>query len=109
MLPPGSVVPIFPGQHVIVVFLLQLKAGHEELVLEEFSSVLELSRKEAGCVLFDLYRLADDPARLFVHEVWESRDAFEAHASTLHTSRFRAAVNSYLERPIERFEVLDID
>jgi quinol monooxygenase YgiN len=92
-----------------VVFLLQLKTGHEELVLEEFRSVLELSRKEAGCLLFDLYRLADDPARLFVHEVWESRDALEAHASNLHTSRFRTAVNSYLERPIERFEVLEVE
>ena len=92
-----------------MVFLLQLKVGHEELVLEEFRPVLELSRKEACCVLFDLYRLADDPARLFVHEVWESRDAFEAHASTLHTSRFRTAVNSYLERPIERFEVLEVE
>jgi quinol monooxygenase YgiN len=109
MLSPRPVVPIFPGQHVIVVFLLHLKPGHEELVLEEFRSVLELSRKEAGCVLFDLYRLADDPARLFVHEVWESRNAFEANASNLHISRFRAAVNSYLERPIERFEVLEVD
>ena len=109
MLPPGPVVPIFPGQHVIVVFLLHLRAGHGEFVLEELRSVLELSRKEAGCLLFDVYRLAGDPAQLFLHEVWESRNALEAHASNLHISRFRAAVNSYLERPIERFEVLEVE
>jgi quinol monooxygenase YgiN len=109
MLPPVPVVPIILGQHVIVVFLLHPRAGHGELVLEELRSVLKLSRLEAGCLLFDVYRLADDPAQLFLHEVWKSRDALEAHASNLHTSRFRTAVNSYLERPIERFEVLEVE
>ncbi len=89
--------------------MLHLKPGHEELVLEKLGSVLELSRKEAGCLLFDVYRLANNPARLFLHEVWESRNALEAHASNLHISRFRAAVNSYMERPIERFEVLEVE
>jgi quinol monooxygenase YgiN len=53
--------------------------------------------------------LANDPARLFLHEVWENWDALEAHASNLHTSRFRTAVNSYLEYPIERFEVQEVE
>jgi quinol monooxygenase YgiN len=101
--------PAIGGKHVIIVLLLHLKPGREALVLEDTRSVRDRSRREAGCLLFDIYRLADDPGQLFLHEVWESRDAMEAHASNFHTSRFRAAINAYLEDPIQTFEVLEID
>jgi quinol monooxygenase YgiN len=94
---------------VLLVVSLRVKHGFEELVNEELSRLVHTSRLETGCLLFDVYRLANDPARLFLHEVWENRDALEAHASNLHASRFRTAVNSYLERPIERFEVLEVE
>jgi quinol monooxygenase YgiN len=94
---------------VLLVVSLRVKHGFEVLVSDELSQLVHKSRLETGCLLFDVYRLADNPARLFLHEVWETRDALEAHASNLHTSRFRTAVNSYLERPIERFEVQEVE
>jgi len=105
--PPAS--STVTGRQVIAVSSLHAKPGHAKLVLQEVRIVMDRSRTEVGCLLFDVYQLADDPAQLFLHEVWESRDAWEAHASNLHTSRFRAAVNSYLERPIEIFEVRGIE
>ncbi len=106
---PLSASPIVTGRQVIAVSSLRAKPGHDTLVLEEIRFVVRRSRTEAGCMLFDVYQFADDPARIFLHEVWESRDAWEGHASNMHTSRFRAAVNRYLERPIEIFEVRAIE
>lgn len=102
-----SPAPLF--RQVIVVLVLHIKSNHTDLVLNELRIIMDGSRKEAGCLLFDAYRLADNPAQLFLHEVWESRNAMEAHASNLHISRFRATVNSYLECPIERFEVIEVE
>lgn len=72
--------PFSAGKNVIVVFAVYAKPGHLGLVLHDIRFVMQRSRGRAG-----------------------------AHGkpmpSNLHTSRFRAAVNSYLERPIETFEV----
>jgi quinol monooxygenase YgiN len=93
------------GRAVSRVSVIDVKPGHEKLVEIELRALLKRSRREAGCLLFDVYRPRENTCRLFLHEVWESRDAFEAHSTDLHTGHFRAAVSRYLERPIEAFEV----
>ncbi|HVH82549.1 MAG TPA: putative quinol monooxygenase [Stellaceae bacterium] len=38
------------------------------------------SRKDAGCLQFEIFQSADDPDRLCLLELWESQAALDAHA-----------------------------
>ncbi len=99
---------VLSQEQVILVSVLHAKPGFEKLILEELLKLIHFSRQEAGCLIFDLYRVAGNEARIFLHEVWESRDAFEAHSSNFHTTRFRASVSRHLERPAEVLEIEEI-
>jgi quinol monooxygenase YgiN len=48
-----------------------IRAAHASIVLP--------SRRDAGCVSYDLCQDADDPARFAMLEEWESEDALKAH------------------------------
>ncbi len=40
----------------------------------------EVSRKDAGCLQFEVFQSADSPDRLALLEHWESQAALDAHA-----------------------------
>jgi quinol monooxygenase YgiN len=51
---------------------------------------------EAGCRQFDVCFSEDDPANVFLYEVYDDRAAFEAHLSTGHYKVFDAAVREWV-------------
>ena len=92
----------------IFVYLLCVKPGFEEMVHDELLTLRHKSRLEAGCLHFDLYRLADNRFYFLLHEVWEGQDALEAHATSRHTTQFRATVMRYLEQPIAVYQLYEV-
>lgn len=93
---------------VTFVYRLCEKPGFEQMVHDELSALIRKSRLEAGCLHFDLYRLADNRFCFFLHAVWENPDTLEAHSTSRHVSQFRAAVMRYLEIPIAMYELQEI-
>ncbi|WP_291039918.1 putative quinol monooxygenase [Herbiconiux sp.] len=53
--------------------------GEEETVAELLAGLAELVRAEPGCLEFAPHRLAEEPSRFFVYEVYRDGDAFAAH------------------------------
>jgi quinol monooxygenase YgiN len=47
---------------------------------EAFKPRCELSRKDPGCLQFDLFRSVSDPDRFALLELWESQAALDNHA-----------------------------
>jgi quinol monooxygenase YgiN len=45
---------------------------------------------EPGCLAFDVAVAQDDPDAVVFYEVYDDRDAFDAHLQTPHLARFRA-------------------
>jgi quinol monooxygenase YgiN len=67
-------------------------------LLREFSAD---SRKDPGVVRFELL-LQDGRLNHFtIVEVWQSRDAFEAHSGAEHTKRFREKIQPMLGSPFD--------
>jgi quinol monooxygenase YgiN len=64
-------------------------------------AMLENARKskalEAGCLQFDVCYSEDDPAKVFLYEVYDDRAAFEAHLSTGHYGSFDARVREWMK------------
>ena len=46
--------------------------------------------EEPGCRQFDVSVAADDPAKIFLYELYDDRAAFDAHLKTTHYREFDA-------------------
>jgi (4S)-4-hydroxy-5-phosphonooxypentane-2,3-dione isomerase len=55
------------------------KLGREAEVAGVFSKLTEASRKEAGCLMYQVHRHKTDPRRFFVYEQYKDDAALEAH------------------------------
>lgn len=60
------------------------KAGHETEVINLFSKLTEESRKEPGCVMYQVHRHKTDPRRFFIYEQYKDDAALEAHRAAPH-------------------------
>lgn len=97
-----------PGPVAAIVSILEAKQGSEQLLIEELSRLVRSSRQEAGCLLFDLYRIAGKSSTFALHEVWEIREAMEAHSHNFHTTKFRITAERYLANPIQVLELEEL-
>jgi (4S)-4-hydroxy-5-phosphonooxypentane-2,3-dione isomerase len=73
---------------VVLAVTWMAKAGHEAEVAAVFQKLTEESRKEAGCLMYQVHRHKTDPRRFFLYEQYQDDAALEAHRSTPHFLRY---------------------
>lgn len=73
-----------------------LKPGTREKCIAPALACIEASRKDPGCIAYDLNLSVSDPDRMVFIEVWESRAALDAHFQTPHFRAWRAAIADYV-------------
>ena len=92
-----------PGKNVYVVTHVDI-AGNPATVTEATRLLREFSadsQKDQGVVRFELL-LQDGRLNHFtIVEVWQTREAFEAHAGAEHTKRFREKIQPMLGSPFD--------
>jgi quinol monooxygenase YgiN len=79
-----------PREAVTMVVHFRARDGQELLLEAELRALVGPTRKEEGCLLYDLYRSPDVPGAFLFHEVWASREAHTAHTRTDHFLRWNA-------------------
>ncbi len=62
-----------------VIAQFKAKPGKESQVRQELLSLLAPSRKDAGCLNYDLHQALDNPALFVFHENWASKAHLDAH------------------------------
>ncbi len=60
------------------------KAGHETEVAELFSRLTEESRKEPGCVMYQVHRHRTERRRFLIYEQYKDEAGLEAHRTAPH-------------------------
>ena len=70
--------------------VLRAREGQELLLEAELRALIGPSRKEEGCLTFDLHASVEQPGSYLLHEVWASREAHTEHLHTLHYLRWDA-------------------
>jgi quinol monooxygenase YgiN len=73
------------------------KAGNEDEVRGLFLGLLEPTRKEEGCIQYDLHEEADKPGHFMFSESWSSKAALDAHLTTPHVTSTFARLPELLE------------
>src|SRR5258707_15571475 len=86
--PNGAAVTKLPKNAVILVVTLRAKEGRHMLLEAELRALIAPSRKEEGCLRFDLHGCVDQPGAFLLHEVWGAREHHTAHTRTPHYLRW---------------------
>jgi len=64
---------------VVLAVTWMAKVGHEAEVGALFAKLTEESRKEPGCVMYQVHRHRTEPRRFFIYEQYKDDAALEAH------------------------------
>jgi len=67
------------GEQIIVIAHFTAKPGKEEELAKFFESLVEPTRKEPGCIRYELNRDVKDPATFSFVETFADRGGFDAH------------------------------
>lgn len=87
---------------IYVVATLTIKPGSLEALRAPAAACIAETRKEEGCIAYELMASLDDPERLVFVEKWETREALTAHSKKPHLVAWREASAPHLvERRIE--------
>ena len=92
----GPTVTKLPKGAVTLIVLLRARDGQESLLEAELRALLGPTRREEGCLQYDLHRGADQRGTFLFHEVWASREHHAAHTRTPHFLRWNARKDALL-------------
>lgn len=89
---------------------LTIKPGSLDAIREAVMPCIEATRREDGCVSYDLHQSLTDENTLVFVERWETRAHLEAHFDTPHLIAWREAGSPYfIDRKIEIIEGGDVE
>jgi len=75
---------------------LRPREGQDLLLEAELRALIAPSRKEDGCLAYELHRSADPPTAFLLHEIWLTREAHTAHTKSPHFLRWNARKDALL-------------
>ena len=69
---------------ITVVATFQVRPGKETELKNILIGLVAPTRKEAGCLNYDLHASPEDPAKFLFHENWTSKAHLDAHLQSPH-------------------------
>jgi quinol monooxygenase YgiN len=73
-----------PKDAVILTAMVKAKPGQEDVVKQALLSLVDPTRKEPGCLCYNLHQSKADPTQFMFYEQWASKEALDAHGKTPH-------------------------
>lgn len=69
---------------ITVVATFQAKPGKSEELKKVLIGLIAPTRKEVGCINYDLHISPEDPGKFLFHETWTTKAALDAHLQNDH-------------------------
>lgn len=79
-----------------VVAKSKVKADNLDTVLNLYEELVQATRKEEGCIVYELYQDVEDPCVLSMIEEWEDKASLDAHMKTEHFTRIVPLVGKFV-------------
>ena len=83
----------------VVIATVKAKAGKEKELAEVLKGFLAPTRKESGCIQYDLHIEKNERTAFAFYERWVDDTALDAHLKTPHITSGFAAMASLVEGP----------
>ncbi len=84
---------------VTVVALMRAQPGKEHELRQALSSLVAPTRKEAGCLNYDLHQSPEDPTRFMFHENWTSKADLDRHLGSAHVTAVLSKLGGLVAEP----------
>jgi len=84
-----------------VIAYIPAKAGRQERVREALLDLVAHTRREKGCINYDLHQSQDNDSEFAIYENWVEADDLDAHAKSAHLQAFTRIARDLLERPAD--------
>lgn len=89
------------GKKLTVLALIKAKKGMEDMVRQELLSLVDPTRREPGCISYDLHQAPDDKSFFVFYENWKSRENLDRHLEMPYLKAFREKDVHILAKPVE--------
>lgn len=87
------------NQNFTLLARIKAAAGKEEELYSMLTALVPLTRAEAGCLSYDLFRVQGDPALFCFCEKWRSKQDLDDHFATPYLQAFFAKADELLAEP----------
>jgi quinol monooxygenase YgiN len=93
-----------------VVARIVAKPESVEIVREGLRSLLEPTRAEAGCIIYELMQNTADPADFTFYEEWTDEASLNAHSASAHLKTTFQRLEGHLAggRDVRRYSFIDL-
>jgi quinol monooxygenase YgiN len=93
---------------VTVVAHVYAQPGKEEQVKHALLALVAPTRREEGCLNYDLHQYPQDRTHFLFYENWTSHELLDRHLASAHVQAFRAQAGDWLAQPpdIQRWEMV---
>ncbi len=86
---------------IAVIAEISFKPESVQAGLQLLMSIIEPSRKELGCLQYQLFQAPDEPTRFIFIEQWQNYTIWQQHLETAHLIQLKTAIGIYLAAPIK--------
>ncbi len=80
-----------------IVAHIKAKPEKADFVLSELQKLVPITRKEEGCIQYDLHQDNENPAHFLFYENWESRELWQAHMNAPHLAQYMRNTDGAVE------------
>ena len=93
---------------VTIVARFRAKKESEQRLREALLTVIPPTRKEKGCMNYDMFQDQTDPGLFFCYENWASSEDLDNHLGSAHIKAFAEMSSDYLLAPPEIWRVTKV-
>ena len=93
---------------VTIVARIRAKKGREQELHQALLTVIPPTRKEKGCMNYDMFQDQTDPGLFFFYENWASTADLDNHLGSAHIKAFAETASDYLMAPPEIWRVTKV-
>jgi len=83
------------------------KEGSEAKMKELLSAMVVPSKKEDGCIFYEIFQYADNKRKFMAYESWRDESALDGHKASEHYAVYKSSYEPYCEKKYsDELEVL---
>lgn len=90
--------PKIPEGAIILIAELKAQPGEEEAVKKALIAMVAPTRKENGCLCYNLHQSTKDPVTFVFYEQWANQAALDVHGKSDHMRTMRSATKGKIAK-----------
>jgi quinol monooxygenase YgiN len=94
----GGATSQMPKGGIILTAMLKAKPGEEDAVKDILVALVEPTRKEPGCLAYNLHQSKSDKTQFMFYEQWASKEALDAHGKMPYMQALGGKLKGHTEK-----------